>query len=194
MYDFPILGRPVTVSIDDLRKIANNDIKRHFSSRGGSVSEYLDYFMLCFYLGGIDLVDLKNLKKSNIVDGRVEFNRSKGGTNVFVSNRVFPEAQAILDKYNESEYLVPLHNLNYDGYLGNLSRRYIRMQEKLNLSRKPYSKAPRYTFINRAKELLIDERITKQLVGHSEATTHSIYKDAFPYAVIDKAHKRIIEF
>jgi len=42
-----------TVSIDDLRKIANNDIKRHFSSRGGSVSEYLDYFMLCFYLGGI---------------------------------------------------------------------------------------------------------------------------------------------
>lgn len=169
----------------DLIKIRDNDYK-------GSISDYLNYFMLCFYLGGIDLIDLANLKHSNIINGRVEFNRTKGGTDVFVSNKVFPEAQKILDKYNDLKYLVPLHK-TYKNYTSNISRVLPKIQEKLNLSKLPYSKAPRYTFITRAQSLLIDERITREVVGHSQTSIHSIYTDEFPYHVRDKAHEKIIK-
>ncbi len=128
------------------------------------------------------------------MDGRVEFNRGKGGTEVFVSNKIFPEAQKILDLYDCKPYLVPLYQMsNYHNFIPNISRRLESIKENLGLSKKPYSKAPRYSFITRAQQLLIDERIAIEIVGHSQGSTHSIYKYEFPYHVRDEAHKSIID-
>lgn len=180
----------------DLQILRSNPYKRHFNSVAGGKYNYVNYLLLCFYLGGIDIVDLKNMRyDKHVSDGRVEFNRSKGGTNVFVSNLIFPQAWELLKLYDCYPYLVPLFMLkDYDSFIPNISRDFDKMKLKLGLSKKPYSKAPRYTFITRAQNLLIDERKVVQLVGHSQKTTHSIYKDEFPYHVIDKAHKKIIDF
>lgn len=180
---------------DDLMILKNNPYKKHKSSKIGGKYNYINYLMLCFYLGGIDLVDLKNMRyDKNVVNGRIEFNRSKGSTNVFVSNKIFPEAFDILEIYDCKPYLVPLFNLkNYDGFIPNMSRDFKQMQEFMGLSKKPYSKAPRYTFITRAQNLLIDERCAMALVGHSQSSTHSIYKDEFPRVIKDAAHKKIID-
>lgn len=177
----------------DMLSIINNPYKRHENSKGGGTWNYLNYFMLCFYLGGIDLGDLVNLKRENIVDGRIEFNRTKGGTDVFVSNKIFPQAQKILDIYSGGEYLIPME-MKYDNYIPNMSRRFKPIQDRLGLTRKPYSKSPRYTFITRAQNLLVDERIVVSLVGHSQNTMHSVYKDEFPKHIRDEAHLRIITF
>lgn len=177
----------------DLIKIRDNDYKVHPNSSGGGVSNYLNYFMLCFYLGGIDLVDLVRLRYDNIIDGRIEFTRSKGGTNVFVSNFIFPEAWELLNKYKCKPYLIPLGQTNYKNFIPNLSRVLPSVKDKLGLTKIPYSKAARYSFITKAQNLLIDERITVSLVGHSQSSTHSIYKDEFPKHIQDEAHKRIID-
>ncbi|WP_431129598.1 hypothetical protein [Flagellimonas flava] len=187
----PVKTRSKAMTDEDMVKIANNDYVEHKNSTGGGVKNYLNYFMLCFYLGGIDLGDLVKLRRSNIVDGRIEFNRTKGGTNVFVSNKIFPQAQEILDIYTGSDLLIPL-DLKYEGFIPNMSRRFGAIKNDLKLSRLPYSKAPRYTFITRAQNLLIDERIVVSLVGHSQNTIHSVYKDEFPYHIRDAAHEKII--
>ncbi len=177
---------------DDLLKIINNDYEDHANSKGGGIKNYLNYFMLCFYLGGIDLGDLVLLKHEDIIDNRIEFIRHKGGTNVRVSNFVFPEAWEIINKYGNKGYLIPLGNTNYKNFIPNLSRNLEDIKERLNLSKKPYSKSARYSFITRSQNLLVDERICQVLVGHSEHTTHSVYKDAFPKHIQDEAHLKII--
>lgn len=180
---------------NDLIRLRNNTYKKHGNSKTGGKYNYINYLLLCFYLGGIDLVDLKNLKYDNIVNGRIEFTRSKGGTNVAVSNKIFPVAMQLLKLYDCKPYLVPLYKMNdYNTFIPNISRYLADIMNKLDLSKKPYSKAPRYTFIQRAQLMLIDERITIEIVGHSQSSTHSIYKDEFPYRVRDVAHKKIITF
>ena len=178
---------------EDLIKIINNDYELHANSKGGGIKNYLNYFMLCFYLGGIDLGDLVLLKHTDIINNRIEFTRSKGGTNVSVSNYVFPEAWEIINGYGKKGYLIPLGKTKYRNFIPNLSRYLPDVKERLGLSKLPYSKAARYSFVTRAQNLLIDERICIKIVGHSQSSTHSVYKDEFPHHIQDEAHRRIVD-
>jgi len=61
-----------------------------------------DLFMLSFYLCGMNAVDMYKLNSSNIVNGRVEYNRSKTirrSDKAFISIRVTKEAKPLLEKY-----------------------------------------------------------------------------------------------
>lgn len=179
----------------DLVKMRENKLKDYYGSNAGK-KHYVNFLMLCFYLGGIDMIDLRNATyDDNVVNGRFEYTRTKLVKKVSASNFIFPEARAILDQYDCKPYLVPLFKLkNYDSYISNMSRTFQSIKDELQLSKKPYSKAARYTFINRAQNLLIDERITISIVAHSQSSTHSIYKDEFPKHIQDEAHKKIISF
>lgn len=64
--------------------------------------KYRDLFMLQFYLVGISIVDLLNLK--TITDGRIEYKRAKTG--IKYSIEVLPEAMQIIDKYKGNDYLL----------------------------------------------------------------------------------------
>lgn len=68
-------------------------------------SYYRDYFFLSFFLIGINIKDLLLAKKSQIVDGRFEYSRSK--TRKKYSIKIEPEAAALLKKYEGSgDYLL----------------------------------------------------------------------------------------
>jgi integrase len=63
-----------------------------------------DLFLLSFYLCGMNAVDLYNLRSSNIVNSRVEYNRSKTirrKDKAFISIKLVNEAKPILNKYLE---------------------------------------------------------------------------------------------
>ncbi|WP_316740652.1 site-specific integrase [Pedobacter antarcticus] len=70
-----------------------------------------DLFMLSFYMCGINAVDLYQIDESNIINGRLEYNRSKTRDkrkdNAFISIKIVKEAKPLLKKY-----------------IGNLSQRY----------------------------------------------------------------------
>ena len=174
----------------DMMKIRNADFKED-----SQAWHYRNFFMLLFYFGGIYIIDLAHLRyDKHIFNNRIEFKRHKGGTNEFVSNTIFPEAKAILDLYDCRPYLVPIFKYKkYTTFRNNFTNRFPKYCEPLGLTRKPIAKTARYTFINRAKELLIDERITMELVGHARRGTHSLYQDDFPFHIRDEAHKKIIE-
>ena len=154
---------------------------------------YRDCWLLMFYLGGIDLEVLVRLKSNNIVGDRVNFNRGKGNSEAFCSNIILPQAQAIIDKYKE-DYFVPIHKYIYREFRSNFSRRFKPVCKKLGLTVELTPKNVRHTFIDRAQNLLIDERIVGQIVGHKFKTTTSLYTNQFPKVVQDKAHAKIITF
>lgn len=87
--------------------------------------EYRDMFMLMFYLIGINAVDLFNAKPDQIVNGRLEYLRSKtrSSSKEAYSVKIEPEAQEIIDKYRGSDWLLsPLDRYgDYTNYLRHMN-------------------------------------------------------------------------
>jgi integrase len=169
---------------EDLIKLKNANLS-------GMSEFYRDCWLLMFYLGGIDLEVLKRLKKENVVGDRVCFNRSKGNSETFCSNIILPEAQELIDKYQE-DYFVPIHKYVYREFRSNFSRRFKPVCKKLGLTVELSPKNVRHTFIDRAQNLLIDERVVGQIVGHKFKTTTSLYTNQFPKVIQDEAHSKIV--
>ena len=66
--------------------------------------EYRDMFWLMFLLRGINAVDLFGATPDQVVDGRLEYRRSKVGT--LFSVKLEPEALAVIEKYRGERHLV----------------------------------------------------------------------------------------
>jgi len=62
-----------------------------------------DMFMLSFYLCGMNAIDIYNLRRTNFVDGRIEYSRTKTKTRrkdtAFISIKIVKNAEPILEKY-----------------------------------------------------------------------------------------------
>ena len=83
--------------------------------------EYRDMFMLMFYLRGINAVDLFSARLTQVVNGRLEYRRSKVGT--LFSVKIEPEAWEIINRYKGNEYLItPLERYrSYSDYLHHMN-------------------------------------------------------------------------
>jgi|GEM_PF-5586591 len=165
------------------------------SKGNGGYLNYTRYWLLMFYFGGIDPEALQKIRyDKNVRDGRLVFNRDKGQSKALCSNIIPKQAIEILKQFNCKPYLVPIFKSeNYDTFSTNFARRFKELGKKLNLSAPIHPKGARYTFIDRAQQLLIDERITAQIVGHKRHTTTSIYTNDFPKHIQDRAHLKIID-
>lgn len=158
--------------------------------------DYYDYFMLMFLLGGIDFVDLANIEKKHINNGRIKFERFKGGTHEVINNKIFPEAQGILDRYaGESNYLLPIHQYSYRKYRESFSKRFRKWAESIGVTSYFSSKSARYTFINIGKELEVNREVMKEIIGHSRRNGDmlGVYESGFPDFVRDEVHRKIID-
>lgn len=185
------------LSENDLKKLINTRTivgKYDGKNTSESINYYRYYWMLMFYLGGIDMVDLANLRYDTHVFGdRIQFSRFKGSSDVFINNRIFPNCAAILKQFDCWPYLVPIYQQkDYNSFVSNFNNRFSKSVADLSLTRRPLTKSARYSFITRAQQLLIDERIAVEIVGHTQQSIHSIYTDQFPIEVRDAAHLKII--
>lgn len=111
------------LSVEELRMLRDYPIVNEFQKK------YRDIFMLCFYLRGINAVDLLGLKKSNIRLGRINYIRSKTGKPYSV--KIEPEAKALLDRYKGRDYLIDVcdgaktreeFEVKYEGFLQRMDR------------------------------------------------------------------------
>ena len=111
------------LSLQELRMLRDYPIVNDFQQK------YRDMFMLCFYLRGINMVDLLGLTKDNIRAGRINYVRSKTGKAYSV--KIEPEAQMLLDKYKGKDYLLNIcdgantkedYESMYKGFLQRMDR------------------------------------------------------------------------
>ena len=179
-------------TLEDLRKLQAAELD-YKGTIGGS-GRYRDYFLLMYYLGGIDPEVLCRLRyDEHVVRGRVIFNRRKGNSNSSCNNVIPPQAFEILKKYDCAPYLVPMHKAKtYKHFIDTFRSRFRTVCRKLDLSVELRPKSARYTFIDRAQQLLIDERLTAQIVGHQRRTVTSLYTNDFPLEVQDEAHMKVV--
>lgn len=85
------------LSAEELRRLVYFDCEE-------CAVKYRDYFMLMFYLMGINNIDLCHVKE--ITKGRLEFHRTK--TRHFFSMKIEPEAMALIEKYRGENWLLDI--------------------------------------------------------------------------------------
>lgn len=85
------------LSVEELRRLVYFDCE-------DCAIKYRDYFMLMFYLMGINNIDLCHLKE--ITKGRLEFHRTK--THHFFSMKIEPEAMVLIEKYKGESWLLDI--------------------------------------------------------------------------------------
>lgn len=161
---------------------------------------YMDIFLLQFYFGGCDLTDLYFLKKTALFKDRVIIQRSK--TEQVTNLKVHPKAKNIISKYKaaDGDWLFPWGKTSreYSTFIHKYRTSLIAMQKDLKVEILPTGgnigvKVVRHTFGNRAKQLMIDADIIRELMGHVRDDIDNFYKDKFSEKVRDEALFKIID-
>lgn len=199
---YPFRNMPITPVATPKRSLTIVQLAELFNMKI-ELQEYLDIFKLTFYLIGINFIDLYRLTAIN--GDRIEYYRAK--TNRFYSIKVEKEAQAIIDKYRGSEYLLNIHERcsNHRNYIH-------RINEALQHIG-PYSKKgrggkrtyypifpklttywARHTWATIAAELDTPKDTIAAALGHSMGNpTTAIYID-FNMSKVDMANRKVIDY
>lgn len=185
---------------------------------GNEKQKFIDLFLLQFYFGGADLIDVYYFKKINYRKNRMYFERGKTNTGLMIDLGVHPKAKAIIEKYpSNDEWLFPWRKdkLGYAGF----RRRYLRAldlavelinkpefdKKELDKSYEPDIievlpmggnlgvKVTRHTFATIAKNLMIEPDLIRELMGHERDEVDNYYKERFSKEVRDEALFRIID-
>lgn len=166
---------------------------------------YRDIFMLMFYMIGINAIDLFHAKESDVVDGRLEYKRSKTGK--LYSVLIQPEAQAIIDKYKGKSYLLNVLDdyKNYKDFLHRMgdALKDIGPMERKGLGGKKIRQPlfpdissywARHTWATIAASLDIPKEVISAGLGHEIGSSiTSIYID-FNMKKVDDANRAVIDY
>ena len=159
--------------------------------------KYLDMFKLTFYLIGINMVDLCNLKEIN--SGRIDYHRAK--THRLYSIKVEPEAMEIIEKYRGENYLLYM-NEKYSSYITynrqyNLALRAIGEKLDEQLGTKDFAHITgywaRHTWATIAASLDIPKETIAAALGHGGREVTDIYI-RFDERKIDEANRKVIDY
>lgn len=166
---------------------------------------YRDIFMLMFYMIGINAIDLFHAKESDVVDGRLEYKRSKTGK--LYSVLIQPEAQAIIGKYRGKNYLLNVLDdyKNYKDFLHRMgdALKDIGPMERKGLGGKKIRQPlfpdissywARHTWATIAASLDIPKEVISAGLGHEIGSSiTSIYID-FNMKKVDDANRAVIDY
>lgn len=83
--------------VEKLRKMLTQEHK---------LQHHYDLFALSFYLRGMNLADMLTVRKSDISNGRLYYDRRK--THTSYSVKIEPEAQVLMDKYPSKTHLMSI--------------------------------------------------------------------------------------
>jgi len=183
-----------SISKEAIVKLENVE---HFAE---SKAKYVELFLLQFYFGGCDLIDIYFMKNSQLRNGRVRFMRGKTNTEIIIDLKVHPKAAAIIEKYKTpGDYLFPWRK-DKPGYITfrkKLTNYLEKLQVRNGIEEEPDGgnlgiKVARHTFAMIAKNLLLDPDLIRELMGHERDDVDNYYKDKFPQSMRDDALFRII--
>ena len=158
-----------------------------------------DLFLFSIMAMGIPFIDLAHLKKTDVKDGQIVYNRKKTGRRVTVKMELC--MQKIIDRYNDddSPYLFPLlqsgSGREYHALLCRYNRALARLSSMAGISTKLTSYTARHTWASLAYQNGVELAIISQALGHSNPITTSLYLKEIDDSAIVQANRRLlIEF
>lgn len=172
--DTPLRSLPVTA----MRQLMDMKL-------GGKKAMYRDAFVLSFLLIGINPTDLKKLTKDSVVNGRLQYKRSKTGKNYSI--RIEPEAQAIIDCYAGEKHLLNYAE-KYKCFEQNCNNFLSSVTEGLTLY------WARYSWANYAVDLDIPKDTISESLGHRHGAHITGIYIRYSLDKIDAANRAVIDY
>ena len=186
--------RKRAVDEEALRKIRSLRLKEQ-----SSYARARDAFLFSIMAMGMPFIDLAHLRKSDVKDGMIIYNRKKTGRRVTV--KMEPCMQEIIDRYSkeDSPYLFPLLRSDSEKEYRSLLCRYNRALAKLTtimgLPLRLTSYTARHTWASMAYRKGIPLAVISKALGHSSPVTTLAYLKEIDDSAIAQANKRLlIEF
>ena len=186
--------RKRAVDEDTLQRIKNTPLQQ-----GTFLGLARDAFLFSIMAMGMPFIDLAHLRKSDVKDGIIIYNRRKTGRRVTV--KMEPCMQEIIDRYSkeDSPYLFPLLRSGSDKEYRSLLCRYNRALAKLTtimgLPLRLTSYTARHTWASMAYRKGIPLAVISKALGHSSPVTTLAYLKEIDDSAIVQANKRLlIEF
>jgi site-specific recombinase XerD len=168
----------------------------------------LDFWKFCFYMRGINFIEMALMKHADVSTDYFTFTRTKLKTRVNTKQKIkiFPEAREIIKKYQDptQDYLFPLleNGFNkeddvrsykiYCGKIATINANLRRIGKELDTGFNLTTMSARYTFINIAKQQEVPFLYLQEMIGHKSNSTTDIYLDVFPQNKIDEYHRKVI--
>ncbi|MBQ3949681.1 MAG: site-specific integrase [Bacteroidales bacterium] len=158
-------------------------------------SKYRDYFLLMFFLIGINIKDLLFARKSQIDKGRLEYIREK--THKKYSIKIEPEAQILLDRYEGKDYLLDAMDSfkHYKSFLKAMNKHLQSIEyEGGNLIPEVTSYFTRHCWATFAFEIGIPVDTISQALGHSFGNRTTLIYIRQDQSKVDEANRRVIDY
>ena len=212
-FDFFRIAREETLK----KSVAVEKLREFYSFPTTTTNAYYrDYFFLMFFLIGINVKDLLHLKKSNLVNGRIVYIRSKTGKRYSI--KVEPEAQALIDKYRgKGDYLLEAldHCKLYKSFLKQLNHALRNIGEKriemISADGTLFGEEmeqvvidsvvpdigtyyARHSWATLAYEIGIPVDFVSQALGHSTINKTTLVYIKFDQEKVDESNRRVIDF
>lgn len=200
MFNNIYTGRPKTSK----RAIPESDLSRIKAlklDRNSFLCLVRDVFLFSFYALGMPFVDICFLRKTQIFDGQLVYERHKTGQKVIV--QLEPCMTEIIARYQreDSDYVFPLLKSSdplvaYRQYLSKLScynKSLRRLAKKAGVPSRLTSYTPRHTWASVANSSNIDLPVISKALGHTNTQTTLTYIKEIDDKRLFEANKMIID-
>lgn len=153
-----------------------------------------DYFLLSFYLCGINPIDLFNLKKPDL-KGKVSFIRQKIAPKEPPQVQLYipQKAQEIISKYKGNKHLLYFaERHDYNTFIRRVDRD-LKVIEK-RLGRHLYLYLARDSWATHADMIGIPHEVISKALGHTDSSTAEKYYISFDWTKVKRANEKVIEY
>lgn len=161
-----------------------------------------DMFILSIYLQGISFVDLAYLRKSDIRNGVLQYDRKKTRQSLNIGWE--PSMQAIVETYahltTESPYLLPIithadgtERRQYEKAEHNINRNLKKIGRIAGLRIPLTTYVARHTWATTMRDMGYDLSIVSTGLGHDNLKTTQIYLSSIDTTVVMEANKKMID-
>lgn len=182
------------ISVNDIKKIKSINLKSY-----PKLDFARDLFMFSFYTRGMSFIDIVSLKKSNIQDGMISYQRRKTGKLIHI--KLEKDIKRIIEKYvrADSDYIFPIATCKADEYAKerncleytNKSLKELAVYCGIDANLTMY--VARHSWASIAQNVAnVPLSVISKSMGHSSEKVTQVYLASFGNKEIDKANENII--
>lgn len=183
------------ISVEDIKKIKTINLKAH-----PKLEFARDLFMFSFYTRGMSFIDIVALRKSNIQDGIISYQRRKTGKMLQV--KVEKDIKRIIDKYTrkDSDYIFPIATHSKDeyakekNYIGIVNKNLKELAMYCGIESNLTMYVARHSWASIAQNVAnVPLSVISKGMGHSSEKVTQVYLSSFGNKDIDNANNDIIK-
>jgi integrase/recombinase XerD len=197
--NYPFKGFSVPAARNVKKALTDSDLRKllSYSPQNPSTQKAHDYWKLSYFCNGMNMVDILNLKKSDVTGNQLQFFRQKTKRTKKKDLRpikvyLSPDAISIIYRYRSqnhtSPYLFPtLEGTESPKTQKQRCQRFIKMVNKglkeisdeLGFETAPTTYAARHSFATRLMRSGVPTMFLKESLGHSSAAVTEMYLSSF---------------